>query len=387
MSGDLPHIAHIPIPRAFEFSGVTVVVRALVAEHARRGGQSTVVVDTAGGAFPGARTCRVDYRAVSPDRDWTRWERASDAALGLSGRSRRFAPRMFLPAAQACAQVDPDVVLLHEGHFAVTGLPLLTPLPRSRTFLYVHIPISRSVGRRELRRLLAGTDGVVAVSQYMADQVQHRIGAGGPPISVVPNGVDLDLFTPPDTPRSNEVPHVVFAGRIDPGKGVDRLVEASVRLHASGVAHQLTVVGGDLHASAAGELSVFEQSLRRLAAPAGSAIRFVPFLQPSALCEVFRQADVVCVPSVVPEPFGLVALEAMACGACVVVSTRGALPEVVGQAGVVVEPDTASITAALAGLLVDDRRRRAAASQGESRAHRFTWAATHRRLLDVLEHG
>jgi glycosyltransferase involved in cell wall biosynthesis len=381
----IPHIAHIPIPRAFAFSGVSVVVRALVAEHARRHGVSTVVADLSGGEFPGARVSRVDYRAVSPDRDWTKPERATDAALGLLGRPRRYAPRMFVPAAEALRAVGADVILVHEGHYAVTGMPLLAQVPRSRAFLYVHIPISRAITRRELLRLLGGADGVVAVSEFMADQVSHRLGRGGPPISVVPNGVDLDVFAPPAEPVRNSVPQVVFAGRVDPGKGVDRLVDASVQLLAQGVPHRLTVVGRDMHRAGRSDLSPFEQSLRARAAPAGPRIRFLPFLDPPALSEVFGQADVVCVPSVVPEPFGLVALEAMACEAAVLVSTRGALPEVVGDAGWVCEPETATIAAALEELLVDERRREDLARAGATRSRAFSWGATHRRLLAVLD--
>jgi glycosyltransferase involved in cell wall biosynthesis len=291
---------------------------------------------------------------------------------------------MYGPAAAAVRAVEPDVVLVHEGHFAVTGMPMLRDLPRSRVYLYVHNPISRSIARPELRRLLAGTRGIIAVSEFIAEQVSHRVGRGGPPISVVHNGVDLDLFAPPAEPVVNEVPRVVFAGRIGPGKGVDRLVDASVQLHSDGAPHRLTVVGRALHHTGP-ELSSFEQDLRRRAAPAGRGIDFLPFLPPQELAQLFGQADIVCVPTVTSEPFGLVAVEAMASGACVVVSSRGALPEVVGDSGVVVDPEVRPLREALADLLMNRQRRETLASSGVERARSFSWAASHRRLISALE--
>jgi glycosyltransferase involved in cell wall biosynthesis len=92
---------------------------------------------------------------------------------------------------------------------------------------------------------------------------------------------------------------------------------------------------------------------------------------PDVLSEM-RRAAIVVVPSRWQEPFGLVALEAMASGAAVIVSNRGGLPEVAGEAAVYVDPDDpAAIAAAIRVLACDDARRSALAEAGQARARQF----------------
>jgi glycosyltransferase involved in cell wall biosynthesis len=76
------------------------------------------------------------------------------------------------------------------------------------------------------------------------------------------------------------------------------------------------------------------------------------------------------------EGFGLTALEAMACGTPVVVSDRGALPEVVAEAGLVVAPDVDAVSGALERVLSDDDLAARSSAAGRARAVQFTWAAT-----------
>jgi len=359
------------------------VVRSLVAQHARHGGRSSVLLAKGHTEWHGGEVVEVDFGAVSPDRDWDKRERAVDALLGGDGRRRRYAPRMYEPVAQALADLKPDVILLHEGHFATTAVPLVSAAASSSAvFLYLHNGVSRSIRRPELRALLASAQGVIAVSDYMADGLERRLGESGPPISVVPNGVDLDIFQPPVDRPQNVPPQVVFAGRLGPDKGVDLLVKACVRLHQRGVDHRLTVVGRPLHSDTS--LSPYEQHLRGLAAPLERLVEFLPFLPPRELAAIFGAADVVCVPSVHPEPFGLVAAEAMACGACVVASDRGALPGVVADAGVVVRPEPDDLAAALESVLTQEATRQRLGRAGVRRAAEFSWGRSYRRLLAAI---
>jgi glycosyltransferase involved in cell wall biosynthesis len=101
------------------------------------------------------------------------------------------------------------------------------------------------------------------------------------------------------------------------------------------------------------------------------------------LAALMAGADAFCLPSLY-EGFGLTVLEAMACGAAVVVSDRGALPELVGDAAVVVEPTTMAVTAALRRLLTDPVEARALAGAAAARARRFTWERTAAGWLAVL---
>jgi glycosyltransferase involved in cell wall biosynthesis len=94
-------------------------------------------------------------------------------------------------------------------------------------------------------------------------------------------------------------------------------------------------------------------------------------------------ADAFCLPSLY-EGFGLTALEAMACGAPVVVSDRGALPELVGDAGVVVQPTADAVADGLRRVLSDRDAAAALGVQAAARARGFSWEQTARGWLEVL---
>ncbi len=181
-----------------------------------------------------------------------------------------------------------------------------------------------------------------------AGRVLRAKGARGVVVTI-PLGVDPASFAPaasapsappaPPAGRAATSPLVVgYAGRLAPHKGVDVLVRTVVAdprlvLRVAGAGPQ-------------------EHDLRRLAAPAGDQVRFAGSLAGPALAEFYRSLDVLAVPSLdTPgwrEQFGRVAVEAMAAGVPVVASDSGALPDVVGDAGLLVPPgDTAALGAAL----------------------------------------
>jgi glycosyltransferase involved in cell wall biosynthesis len=101
------------------------------------------------------------------------------------------------------------------------------------------------------------------------------------------------------------------------------------------------------------------------------------------LAALMAGADVYCLPSLY-EGFGITVLEAMACGAAVVVSDRGSLPEVVGEAGVVVAPQAQPLAAALEALLRDPQRRHRLGAAAVQRAAGFSWARCAESWLEVL---
>ena len=96
----------------------------------------------------------------------------------------------------AVREARPDVVLIHEGHYALASAPdWRRVLPGTPRVLYVHNPVSRSYGRQELRRLLAALDGMVFVSEDARRRLGER-ARGLPPSVVVNNGVDDRVFHP-----------------------------------------------------------------------------------------------------------------------------------------------------------------------------------------------
>ena len=114
-------------------------------------------------------------------------------------------------------------------------------------------------------------------------------------------------------------------------------------------------------------------------------VHLLGFTEDGDLPALYRQAELLAFPSLY-EGFGLRVLEALACGIPVVASSASSVPEVVGEAGLLVSPtDTAAWTAALRQALEDTALRADLRARGLARAAEFTWARTAARWLDVLE--
>jgi glycosyltransferase involved in cell wall biosynthesis len=208
---------------------------------------------------------------------------------------------------------------------------------------------------------------VLTVSESSANDIVSEFGVRRGDVQVIPVGVETDVFTPPTLPR---VPGriVAVSSSDSPMKGVRVLLEAVAKLRTERDV-ELVVVGrpkvdGPV-ARAVDELGISD------------AVRFVTGLSDPALAELFGSAEVAVVPSLY-EGFSIPAVEAMACGTPLVASRGGALPEVVGDCGVLVEPGNPSeLAAALGALLDDEPRRRALGAAGRRRVEeRFTWRAT-----------
>ena len=211
-------------------------------------------------------------------------------------------------------------------------------------------------------------------------------------IEVVPPGVDHALFSPGD-PRGarrrlglpTDRPVLLFVGRIQPLKGADVAVRALAAVRDHGA--ELVVVGGPSGADGPAEVA----RLHRLAEQLGVAarIRWVPPVRHDRLADWYRAADVCLVPSRT-ESFGLVALEAAACGTPVVAADVGGLRTLVdhGRTGYLIEGRDPDDYAAPVHRLLDDAGLAAAmGASAATRAGQYTWsiaAARLRRLYSDL---
>jgi D-inositol-3-phosphate glycosyltransferase len=227
-------------------------------------------------------------------------------------------------------------------------------------------------------------DGLVASTPQERDQLVHAYGADPDRIEIIPAGVDHGTFSAGDRDvarrrlRLADRPTLLFVGRIQPLKGVDVAVRCLASV--SDPRAQLVVVGGPSGADGAAELD----RVQKLVADLGLADR-VQFVAPQRhefLAAYYRAADVVLVPSRT-ESFGLVALEAAACGTPVVAADVGGLRSLVddGHTGFLVASRDAGDYASRVDLLLRDPRR--AAEMGVSaaaRSGRYTWSITAARL-------
>jgi glycosyltransferase involved in cell wall biosynthesis len=224
------------------------------------------------------------------------------------------------------------------------------------------------------RRLARAADLVVATC---TDEVFElaRMSASLRSIRVVPCGVDLDLFTPdgPAEARRPGLRRIVIVTRLVERKGVGNVIEALADVPDA----ELVVAGGPPRAQLRSDPEA--RRLRALARARGvdDRVRLTGCLARDQVPPLLRSADVVaCVPWY--EPFGIVPLEAMACGVPVLASAVGGLIDTVvdGLTGVHVPPRSPErIAEALRFLLADERRRRALGRAGASRAReRYSWS-------------
>jgi alpha-maltose-1-phosphate synthase len=244
---------------------------------------------------------------------------------------------------------------------------------------------------------LLGADAVIAVSEGMKRDVLACYPEIDPErVRVIHNGVDPQAYRPePDevTLRRYGVdpgrPYAVFVGRITRQKGLSHLLAAALRVDPS---YQLVILAGAPDtpeiAAEVGELA------QRVRARRGGLIWVEGILPRPDVVHLLSSATVFVCPSIY-EPFGLVNLEAMACGTAVVASRVGGIPEVVvdGETGYLVDYDPASPDAFERGLadrigqlLADPGRAAAMGAAGRRRVvERFSWSAIAGRTLELYE--
>lgn len=240
-------------------------------------------------------------------------------------------------------------------------------------------------------RIVADADAVLAPTTDEVTVLRERYGARPGRVHLVPPGVDLDVFSADlDRHAARQALGggriVLFVGRLQPLKAPDLAVRALAALDAQlpddGMPARLVVVGGP---SGSGVGVSDAAALGRLADQLGVADR-VAFLSPRPqpqLALLYRAADAVIVPSTT-ESFGLVALEAQACGTPVVAADVGGLREVVGAGGTLVsDRQPEAFAAALVPYVADARRRAATGAAGRRTAEAYGWDRSVTATLDV----
>jgi D-inositol-3-phosphate glycosyltransferase len=293
--------------------------------------------------------------------------------------------------ARAWAAAPPDVV---HAHFWMSGLAALSGardsgVPVVQTFHALGTVKRRHQGAADSspsvrvateRRIARTCAGVLATC---SDELAELAAMGVPPerAAVVPCGVDADHFHPGESTRRRTERHRLLAvGRLVPRKGFDLAVRALAALPHT----ELLVAGGPDAAGLAADPEA--RRLTRLARECGVADRFTLLgaVPHERMPDLIRSADLMLATPVY-EPFGIVPLEAMACGVPVVATAVGGHLDTVadGVTGRLVPPgDAAALTAAVAALLADSDGLRRRGREGRARVlRRYTWE----RVADGVE--
>jgi D-inositol-3-phosphate glycosyltransferase len=254
-------------------------------------------------------------------------------------------------------------------------------------------PLIRALGEEQV---VANAKALIANTDAEAASLVSLYGADSDLVKVVTPGVDLQRFTPGHGKSgarkileiAQDALVLTFVGRIQPHKGPEVLVRAVAEMvaHAPHLRAKLAlvIIGG---ASGAG--SNEPERLAKVAKFLGVAeiIHFKEPVSRDELADWYRASDLVCVPSY-SESFGLVALEAQACGTPVVASAVGGLRTAVsdGISGTLVDGhDQRAWASVLARLLAEPQRRVLLSMGALSHAKRFGWENTARQTLDVYD--
>jgi glycosyltransferase involved in cell wall biosynthesis len=234
-------------------------------------------------------------------------------------------------------------------------------------------------------------DRIVVGSQATAQSLIDLLGVTGERITVTHLGVDRQLFRPVSAafqtiecdygiPEEAGVFRILHVGSEAPRKNLSTLLEALALLRQRGMATRLIRAGGPGHPRYRAH---FLKQTARL--DLDERLTVVGEVPDSDLPLLYSAADVFVLPSHV-EGFGLPLLEAMACGVPVVCSDAGALPEVAGDAALLVRPDHArGLADAIATVLEDAGLRDRLVQRGLLRCRQFTWAQTADQTAGVYE--
>lgn len=219
---------------------------------------------------------------------------------------------------------------------------------------------------------------VVTVSQQSQQDIAHAFGIAPSAINLVYNGIDTDEFKPVDGVQKTPYRIMATASADAPMKGVKYLLEAVALLKQYYPELTLLVVG-KLQSGSATQQLIHELGI-------ADCIEFVHGIDTEQLVSLYSQAQVVVVPSVY-EGFGLPAGEAMACAVPVVSTNGGALPEVVGDAGILVDvKDGHAIARAVSTLFDNKQERERLAVAGRRRIEqRFCWRRAARQMTDYYQ--
>ena len=312
-------------------------------------------------------------RVRAPFRTRTEYARAAweqsvvPFEVGRLGPAVYHSPNYILPLALRC----PTVVTVHDLAF------LDASLHRMRSHLYLSALTALAVRK---------ADRIICVSRHTRDQLVDHFPAVADRARVVTEGVGRS-FTP-RPPAAVEAfraryglpeRYILFVGTFEPRKNLARLVDAFEKaVRSTGAPDVLVLCGG----SGWKNDDVFARIGR---SPVRSRIRVLGYVPDDELATAYSGCSLFVYPSL-SEGFGLPPVEAMACGAPVVTSDAGALPETVGDAALLVDPGaTDAISDAMIRVLSDDQLRSQLIVSGAAHARTLSWDAVAAQTIEIYQ--
>lgn len=298
------------------------------------------------------------------------------AEYGLKGHLRRLiwtqrslpqiyqncnAKLLFAPIPEAPLGVNlPSIVMVHD----------LIPLRVSQWF-----SPAAMYARFYIPAVVQQATHIICNSTATAQDIVKFCGISARKISSIPLAYDATYFQPLNLPRRN---YFLFLGRIAPYKNMQRLMTAFANLPDC-LNYELWIAGPkDARYTPTLQAQATELGISR-------QVRFLDYVSYEDLPTVINQAIALVFPSLW-EGFGLPVLEAMACGTPVITSNLASLPEVAGDAALLIDPyNIAAITAAMRAVAIDASLRAQLSAAGLARASQFSWAKTGAATAELLQ--
>jgi len=300
--------------------------------------------------------------------------------------------RYAAAVSRAITSFRPDVIEVENRPHLLIRLSRQHPYARMWLNLHSSTFIQRRhISSLQLRRSCRLAEKIIVNSDYLRSIVAAQVPEAASKIVVVHLGADTQRFPSVQSAegslrrsrlrRANgwmDRKVILYLGRLIPLKGVHHLIELLPSLLKRHPNAMLVIVGSPQYGSAA--TSGYSRRLKRAAAKLGGSVRFVPYVPYNEVPDWLLGADVLAVPSVRREAFGLVNVEAMAAGIPVVASRIGGISEVVqdGVTGLLAEPAslTADLLAKLDYLLSNDQLRLEMGRRSREKAEAyFSWQA------------
>jgi len=279
-----------------------------------------------------------------------------------------------------------DIVHLPNQHFARYALFIKNPF-----IVTVHDLVrtcfgfgKETVTERILLKLdirgIKRASHIITVSQHTKNDLIKYLKIPEDRISVIYNGVDHNIFKPYDI-KVLDKPYILYVGSERPRKNLGRLFEAFAKLKNEFPEIKLVKVG------VSGRSEKYRRNVMRKLGSLGITqdVIFVDYTSELDLAYYYSSAKLLAYPSLY-EGFGLPPLEAMACGCPVITSNTSSLPEVMGEAGIMVNPyDTDNLAQAMRQVLTNSELRDDMIRKGLKQSKKFSWEKTARQTMEVYE--
>ena len=350
--------------------GIGTYIRNLLRQLARLDHDTEFVLLTRPQDVAGLAQLGANFRAVAESAgNYSFAEQVKvPMALRREGVTLFHAPHYVLPPLVPCR----SVVTIHDC------IHLMFPqyLPNKLALRYARTSIAMAA-RRATR--------VMTVSETSKRDIIRFFGTAPEKIDVIYNAYD-ERFG--DQPSEEEIwrvreryqlheDFVLYAGNVKPHKNLERLIEAFHLVRERGLDHvKLVITGDDISKYAALRRAVHQHKLHKY-------VRFLGYLPEGTLAAMYRLASVFVFPSLY-EGFGLPPLEAMASGTPVVTSNVSSLPEVAGDAAILVDPyDPSAIADGICRVLTDDALADDLRRRGLARARQFSWETSVQRVREI----